>query len=148
MRVVARELGISLKEGDSLARSAHVVLADMTGGGLSVSTEDHEDHIGERLTHQRSPPALTRAPAALAGRKRWEPLIVGAEGNREVSQSPGSSSEQGGVTNSQERIHLRLARLQAEEDVRKSMESGERKVEMRILEEHLRLKSWKKRQRR
>ena len=45
------------------------------------------------------------------------------------------------MTYSQERIHLRLARLQAVDDVTRTTEANHRQVEMRVLEEELRLKS-------
>ena len=88
-----------------------------------------------------APPAP--APAALAGRKRRHGSgPVEGVGGGEMSPRPGTSSQdyEGDMTYSQERLHLRITRLHAEEEVTRSAETDNRQVELRVLEEELLLK--------
>ena len=140
---VAHEIGVSLRPGQSLTSSAHEVLADIAG-----SHPITQDHAEEEATRQRPPLPPAPAPAALAGRKRRHGSgPVEGVGGGEMSPSPGSSSEQGDMTYSQERLHLKLARLHAVDEVTRSTETNNRLVEMRVLEEELRLKSHRRKRR-
>ena len=142
LRRLAGELGVEVENGASLMSCALSLRADIGGSWESIHSSDHKPEYQPSRA-----PTATAVP--LAGRRRHESppapvLAQGGTGGGGGEQGCSGDGDEDGITYSQERRLLRLARLEAEEEAQSQHHTSSRFVEKRLLEEEIRIRGWKR----